>query len=235
MRLSFSQLVLQPLGDLLFPKYCAACDQHITAQESILCLECKHSLPFTNMEQLVENEAQIKFLTKLPLQKAAAMLYFVEEGLVREMMHRLKYQNRPEVGHFLGVLMAQKFEKADWFKDIDVLVPIPLFHKKQNKRGYNQAEMIADGIAEITGKPIWNDVVARIRDTESQTKKNKKERQENVKNAFTLQKPQQLLNKHILLVDDVLTTGATLASCGNAILKSCDCKLSLATVAIAHQ
>lgn len=224
----------QPLGDLLFPKFCAACDQTIIANEFVLCFECRHNLPFTKMEQLNDNEAQIKFLTKLPLAKAASMLYFVEEGLVREMMHRLKYQNRPEIGNLLGLLLARQFNKVKWFNDIDALIPVPLFHKKQNLRGYNQAETISEGIAEFTGLPVWNDVVFRIKNTASQTQKNRKERQENVHDAFILKKPNKLRNKHILLIDDVLTTGATMASCGQAILSATPCTLSLATAAIAH-
>lgn len=228
------RLLWQPIGDLLFPKFCTACDRHITAGETILCLECRHTLPFTNMENIAENEAHIKFLTKLPLIHAAALLYFVEEGMVREMMHRLKYQGRPEVGRFLGILLAKKFSTTDWFNTIDGIVPVPLHHKKQNKRGYNQAEMISVGISEITGKPVWGKAVLRTRNTASQTRKSSKDRQENVRNAFEVRAREQLNNKHILLVDDVLTTGATLASCGNAIVSACSCSLSLATVAMAR-
>lgn len=226
--------LLHPVLDVLFPKYCVACDSHLAASENIICFSCKHNLPYTKMEQLESNEMDIRMITKLPLEKAAALLFFVEKGLVREMLHRLKYQNRPEVGILMGELLAKQFQKADWFKNIDAIVPIPLHPKRQVKRGYNQSEIIAQGIANITDLPILNKAVKRTKNTSSQTDKSRSQRLDNVKDAFMVHQAKSLNNKHILLLDDVFTTGATLSTCGKTMLEQSSCTLSLATLAIAH-
>lgn len=231
----FKTQVLHPVLDLIFPKYCIACDQLISAESGFLCLSCTYTLPYTDMEKTEENAAQMRMLTKLPARYAASLLYFVEEGKVREMLHRLKYQNRPEIGVYLGKLIAQKFAQQAWFHTIDAIIPVPLHAAKQARRGYNQSECIAEGIAEYIRKPVLSKAVRRVKNTESQTEKNRKERIDNVADAFEVRKPGQIKDKHILLVDDVLTTGATLASCGRSILSGTSCSLSVVTVAIAYR
>lgn len=230
----FKTQVYYPVLDLLFPKYCIACEQLISTEAGLLCLICKHSLPYTDMEKMSENAAQVRMLTRLPAKFSASLLYFIDSGQVRAMLHKLKYQNRPDVGVYLGMLLAQKFAAQDWFRSIDAIVPIPLHPAKKAKRGYNQSECIAEGIAHYSGKPVLRKAVIRTRNTSSQTDKNRKERADNVANAFLLRRRKQIEGKHILLVDDVLTTGATLASCGRSILDMADCTLSIATIAIAY-
>lgn len=230
----FKTQVYYPVLDLLFPKYCIACEQLISTEAGLLCLACKHGLPYTDMEKMSENAAQIRMLTRVPLKFAAALLYFIDSGQVRAMLHQLKYQNRPEIGVYLGTLLAQKFAQQDWFRSVDAIVPIPLHPAKKARRGYNQSECIAEGIAHYSRKPLLRNVVARIRNTSSQTDKSRKERADNVANAFLLRRRERVAGKHILLVDDVLTTGATLASCGKSILDAADCTLSIATIAIAY-
>lgn len=226
--------VYYPVLDLLFPKYCIACEQLISTEAGLLCLSCKHSLPYTDMETMSENAAQIRMLTRLPVKFAASLLYFIDSGQVRVMLHQLKYHNRPDIGVYLGMLLAQKFAEQDWFRSIDAIIPIPLHPVKKAKRGYNQAECIAEGIAHYSGKPVLRKAVIRTRNTSSQTDKSRKERTDNVANAFQLRCRKQIEGRHILLVDDVLTTGATLASCGKSILDTANCTLSIATVAIAY-
>ncbi|MBL7706518.1 MAG: ComF family protein [Taibaiella sp.] len=226
--------VYYPVLDLLFPKYCIACETLISAEAGFLCLSCKHTLPYTDMEKMEENVAQIRMLTKLPVQFAASLLYFIDAGMVRAMLHKLKYHNRPEIGVYLGELLGQKFSAQAWFRSVDAIVPVPLHAAKKAKRGYNQSECIAEGIANYSHKPILANVIKRTRNTSSQTDKSRKERMDNVADAFALRRAKQIEGKHILLVDDVLTTGATLASCGSSILKEANCTLSIATVAIAY-
>ncbi len=226
--------VYYPVLDLLFPKYCIACETLISAETGFLCLSCKHTLPYTDMEKMEENAAQIRMLTRLPVQYAASLLYFIDAGMVRAMLHKLKYHNRPEIGIYLGELLAQKFSAQSWFRSIDAIVPVPLHTAKKAKRGYNQSECIAEGIANYSHKPVLSNVIKRTRNTSSQTDKSRKERMDNVADAFALRRAKQVEGKHILLVDDVLTTGATLASCGRSIVTGADCTLSIATVAIAY-
>lgn len=226
--------VYYPVLDLLFPKYCIACETLISAESGFLCLSCKHTLPYTDMEKMEESAAQVRMLTRLPVTFAASLFYFIDAGMVRAMLHKLKYHNRPEIGVYLGELLAQKFASQSWFQSIDAIVPVPLHVAKKAKRGYNQSACIAEGIAHYSHKPVLLNPIKRTRNTSSQTDKNRKERMDNVADAFVLRRAKQIEGKHILLVDDVLTTGATLASCGRSILSGADCTLSIATVAIAY-
>ncbi len=230
----FKTQVFYPVLDLLFPKYCIACATLISAEAGFLCLSCKHTLPYTDMEKMEETAAQVRMLTRLPVQFAASLLYFIDAGMVRGMLHQLKYHNRPEIGVYLGALLAEKFSAQPWFQSIDAIVPVPLHAAKKARRGYNQSDCIAEGIARYSHKPVLLNAVERTRNTSSQTDKNRKERIENVADAFMLRRPRRLEGKHILLVDDVLTTGATLASCGGSILSGANCTLSIATIAIAY-
>src|SRR5690606_6853288 len=211
----FNLWIWHPLIDILFPKHCAACDTMLQSKEQILCLNCKFQLPFTSMEQMEENEASIKFYGKLNLERAAALLYFVEDGMIRPILHQLKYKSQSEVGIFLGEMLAKRFSKEKWFDTIDGIVPVPLHCKKEYIRGYNQSQLIAEGISHVINKPVWHRLIKRVKNTASQTQMSRKERLMNVTDAFKLiQSDKHFKNKHILLVDDVLTTGATLEACG---------------------
>ena len=225
--------LLHPLLDLLFPQYCAGCKQLLHAGEDILCLNCFDQLPFTGLEQIKDNETDVRLYGKLAHLHAAPLLYFIEEGLVQEIMHELKYRNRPDIGRFLGRLIARRYAQAEWFRSIDLIIPVPLHRKKLRQRGYNQSAAIAAGISAISGIPVVEQVVRRKLYTASQTHKNRIERLDNVAEAFVLEQPDILKGTHVLLVDDVLTTGATLASCGSRILQAADARLSIATAALA--
>lgn len=229
----FSKILLAPILDTLFPKYCVACESNISSQQNFLCFTCLHQLPYTEMERGESAEAHIRLLTKLPLVKAAALCYFVEEGILRNVMHALKYQNQPDLGIFLGEMLAERFALYNWFDGIDAIMPVPLHWSKQQLRGYNQSEMIAQGISAVTNIPVCNDILIRNRKTASQTTMSRVERESNVKDAFELRDPGELEGQHILLVDDVLTTGATIAACGKA-LRGAKCNISVATLAIAQ-
>lgn len=226
--------LLHPLLDLLFPQYCPGCKEILHAGEELLCLSCFDQLPFTGLEQIPDNETDVRLYGKLAHLHAAPLLYFVEDGLVQEIMHQLKYRNRPDLGIFLGKLIAIRYGSAEWFKNIDIIVPVPLHRKKVYRRGYNQAASIAAGISAISGIPLAEKAVKRGVNTDSQTRMNRLERLENVSGAFmTTRQAQALAGKHVLLVDDVLTTGATLAACGNCILQLPSTRLSIATAALA--
>src|SRR5690606_1828740 len=155
---------------------------------------------------------------RLLLAKATSFLYFTQTGMVQELLHELKYRNNKELGIYLGKLMGLELENQDWFEGIEAIVPVPLHFKKEYSRGYNQSGLLADGPSEACGKPAWHRLLLRTRNTDTQTKKNRIERWENVKDVFEIGSSKAGV-KHILLVDDVLTTGATLEACGRTLMK----------------
>ncbi|HRP90442.1 MAG TPA: ComF family protein [Edaphocola sp.] len=221
--------------NLIFPKYCATCKKEIGNSEEILCLSCLYNLPYTEMIATKENSITTHLLTRLKTENAFALLYFVEGGMVRELLHQLKYNNQPEIGIFLGKLMAKKINDIPWIKEIDCILPIPLHPRKKSQRGYNQSEMIARGLGLTLDKPVYNNNLIRVKNTDSQTNKNRDQRRENVLNAFEVKNKENLSGKHLLLIDDVFTTGATMTACGQAIRENTNCKISVASIAIPIQ
>ena len=162
-------------------------------------------------------------------------LYFTKESLVQHLMHQLKYKGNKDLGLQLGRLMGNALKNAARFNEIDVLIPLPLFPSKEKKRGYNQANILCEGISEILSLPVLTNVISRPQHTETQTSKGRIERWKNIEGKFQLIDPAPVQNKHILLVDDVVTTGATLEACGNEILTAGNVKLSVATLCVASR
>ena len=188
-------------------------------------------MPRTNFYQDNENQIVRLFWGRIQLSNGLSVFQFNQEGVLQHLIHALKYQGQKDVGIFLGREIGKAILSSKEWEKPDVIVPIPLHEKKQHKRGYNQSEFIAEGIAEILKIPAILDAVERIDDTESQTQKAKFERWENVATVFSISQPNKLANKHVLLVDDVVTTGATIEACGNKILAVNGTKISIAAAA----
>ena len=150
---------------------------------------------------------------------------------MQNLLHQLKYKGKKEIGLYFGRRMGEAFAASERHKEIDALVPLPLFFKRERKRGYNQAAVICEGISEVTGLPVLNNVITRLKNTATQTHRNRAERWENIEGKFELINKEEIEGKHVLLVDDVLTTGATLEACGSELLKASGLKLSIATLA----
>jgi len=220
---------------VVFPHVCDGCGSDLLNIESRLCIRCIASLPETNFEIHPNNPVEKDFWGRIPIVNASAHLYFTKESLVQHLMHQLKYKGNKELGLQLGRLMGNALKSADRFSDIDALIPLPLFPSKEKKRGYNQATVLCDGIAEILNIPVLNNVIIRPQHTETQTKKGRIERWRNIEGKFQLVDPLKIQSKHILLVDDVVTTGATLEACGNELLKADNVKLSIATLCKAEK
>lgn len=221
------------LSHLLYPRLCEGCSKPLLAEEDILCLDCNvYYLPRTAYHHIAENETAMRFAGRFPFEKATSFAYFTPDGLLQYQLHRLKYEERKDIGLYLGRQLGYDLQQINWAKGIDGIVPVPLHKEKERTRGFNQAQLIAEGISEVLQIPVITNAVSRIRNTESQTQKSRAERLENMQRAFAVQNS-DYGNKHFLLIDDVLTTGATLEACALELLKIPGMKLSIATIGIA--
>lgn len=219
---------------LFFPERCAACSGTRPEGTVLFCPACRWDLPTTGYWNRSENPVKAKFDGLLPVEEASAYLFFSRESPYREMIHSFKYQGQWQLCEQLGEEMGEALATSEHYRTIDLIVPIPLHPLRRWKREYNQAEYIARGIARKLNKPIATGCVVRKRYNPSQTsQENREERWKNVHNIFSVRNPEFLSGKRILLVDDLLTTGATLVSCGEAIINQSDkCRISIATLAV---
>jgi len=230
--------VLRRLADdlfsLIYPRLCLICSRDLPPYTHSFCLSCKLALPETNFHLLEENPFTDRFWGRLPLESGAAMLYFRKHGTTQRLMHRLKYQGKKEIGVELGRRYGLHLKGSPCFRGLDGIVSVPLHPKRKRARGYNQSDCFAQGLSESLGIPHWPNALLRPVETESQTTKSRFERLENMQDAFRVAQPKLLRRKHILLVDDVLTTGATLEACALKLLEIPETRVSMATIAIAE-
>ena len=228
------RVYLQDFLSLLFPQLCQACNCNLTGQEEILCTACLYNLPYTNFHQQTDHIVARQFWGKIDLKSSYALLYFTKGGNVQNLIHNFKYRNQPQIGHMLGRLAGGQLAEATDFKTIDLIIPVPLHPTRLKKRGYNQSEMYAAGIAEKIGVAVSSKNLVRIKATDTQTHKSRLARYENVKSVFGINNHYELIGKHILLVDDIVTTGSTLEACGQMLLNIDGVTLSIATIAYAE-
>ncbi len=189
-------------------------------------------MPYTDQFKIKDNELELRVRGRFPFDRAAALFQFQSEGLVQEVLYALKYRRKPLVGKILGRQYAHKLSLVENFPIPDLIIPIPLHESKQQKRGYNQSQKFAEGIAEVLGKPVASDILIKTQKSESQTTKGRSERLENVLNSFKIKNKKLLINKKILLVDDVITTGATIEAAAIKIQEEKSVALSLGLIAM---
>ncbi len=224
----------EDLINLLFPELCNGCGKLLYHGEKDICTKCLYDLPFTDFHLHEDNLVAKQLWGRLQINAAMAMLYFKKGTKVQNLIHGLKYAGKTDIGLSLGKLLANRLYKSDFYADIDIVIPVPLHQKKLRQRGYNQSEYIAKGLAEELGISVSTKHLLRNKSTESQTKKARYTRYENMQDVFNVKNMDDLLGKHILLVDDVITTGATLEACGNVLLNCGIKKLSIAAIAFAE-
>lgn len=219
---------------LLFPELCQACSANLVAGEELICTHCRFDLPYTNFHFKPDNMVAQQFWGKINLEAAYAMCYFTKGGKIQHLMHQFKYKGVQKVGNILGNIAGSQLAESPVFKTVDTVIPVPLHKSRLRKRGYNQAACFAEGIAENLHVPVTENNLVRVRATETQTHRSRFARFENMQEVFLVTDTEKLKNKHILLVDDVVTTGSTLEACGTELLKIEGVKLSIATIACAE-
>lgn len=232
--MKLSQSYLADFVALLFPELCPACGENLVAGERIICTDCLYNLPKTNFHQQPDNIVAQQFWGKLPLQGAYALYYFAKGGKVQNLLHHFKYKGMQQIGNLLGEIAGKQLKENPNFASAEIIIPVPLHGSRLRKRGYNQSACFAHGLAAKLNAIVDEDNLIRTHATETQTHKSRFVRFENMQEVFRVQYPERIAGKHILLVDDVVTTGSTLEACGAELLKVNDVKLSIATIAYAE-
>lgn len=220
--------------DFFFPRYCVSCGDRLSVQEKHICVMCLISLPRTNSHYSTETPLEQVFWGRIPIERAVSFFFHMSEN-AKQIIWAMKYNSQPEVGRYIAQIYTREIKNSGFFDGIDIIIPVPLTLSKQIKRGYNQTHYIAKGISDETGIPVVTDAVRKNRNTVSQTNFDKNNRYYNVCDVFTLTKPEKVRNKHILLVDDVLTTGSTLCSLANTIMAAEGVRFSILTLSLAGQ
>jgi ComF family protein len=216
---------------LFFPHYCEGCGSDAVEDKQLLCLQCLAQLPQTGFFGVQGNPVEKTFYGRLPVNAAGAAYYFTDDSLIQHLVTQLKYHGNSHVGVYLGMLTALELSAGARFDTIDCIVPLPLNEKKLQRRGYNQAALIAEGMSQLLGKPVLLRAVTRDVFTDSQTGKDRVSRWQSMRDVFRVNDAGALANKHVLLVDDIITTGATLEACGAVMQQVPGLSLSIASVA----
>ena len=226
--------IVNSVGHLLFPHLCNGCGSDLISRDHLLCVKCYNQLHKTNFDELPDNPVEKTLWGRLKCQAAMSQYYFSKNSVLQKAIHQFKYKGNKELAIYLGKHIGESLSQSFRFSNIEVIIPLPLFPDREKKRGYNQAALLSEGIATILNIPVIYNVVQRIRYTETQTHKTRMERWQNVEGVFITKQQQEMRNKNILLVDDVITTGATIEACGNAILEDIPgVKLNIATLGYA--
>lgn len=221
---------------LFYPNLCAGCQRDLpVSAQHCFCFRCQQKILITDHFQNSDNEFMQRLWGRIRLEHAASLYELHKRSPVHKALWRLKYGNQPQIGRQLGRQFGQLLLQSPGWKKVDALIPVPLHPLRQRQRGYNQSVLFAQGVGEATAIPVLADAMQRVVYTESQTKKKRIQRFENVNDVFVARHPDRLANKHILLLDDVLTTGATLEACGHQLLAIPGVQLSMATIAIRIQ
>lgn len=222
-------MILRIILDFFFPRYCLMCGKRLLLEEERICIHCNTDLPRTMLWcNPTDNNLIKRFWGKIPIEKAAAYLYFYPHTNTANIVYAFKYQNEPYTAVYMGEMIAKELSKSDFFSDIDCLVPVPITSKRIRKRGYNQSERIAHGIHKVLHIPVITNAVKRTKNAVSQTMMDSSDRPDNIEQAFILTRnADKLAGKHCLVIDDVITTGSTTLGCAQEVIKVSGTKVSV--------
>lgn len=225
--------LIEDVFNLFYPRLCLNCGDGLIRGEDYICTKCLYKLPRTNFHKQRENIVEQLFWGKVQIEKATAFCYYQKKGILQNLILKIKYHGAKELGFMLGQEFGYDLVDSE-FSKVDMIIPVPLHPKREKRRGYNQSEWIGQGIAKVIDKPVDTKILKRTVYNATQTKKGRFERWINVENIFQVIYPEKIIGKHILLVDDVITTGSTIEACLQAILKHENTKVSVAVIGVAH-
>jgi len=223
--------IINDFFNLIYPNICVICDEKLVTGEQMFCTNCLSDIPKTNFDDIRNNPVAELFWGRAKLEGAISLFYFNSGSKYRKLLHKLKYSGQKDIGIKLGRMLGDCISKTP-LSLVDVILPVPLHPKRLRTRGYNQSEYIADGIAQVIDKPVLNEIMERKIFNVSQTGKGRLDRWTNVEGIFNVKNPYVLIKKHVLLVDDIVTTGSTLEACAISLLNAADCTVSVSTLAV---
>ena len=224
--------MIKNLLNLFFPEVCRACCNHLSDNELLICTNCRHDLPLTNFHSDLDNAVHKMLYGRVQLEQATALLHFSKKGIVQQLMHNLKYRGHEEIGHLLGEWLGEELKGLEAYSNIDVVIPVPLHKQKLKLRGFNQVDKFGMAIAKALNAEFTDAVLIKTTHTKTQVFKDRLKRNSNNHTNFKIINGDLLENKHILIVDDIITTGATIEDCANRLLEINNIKLSLVTMSI---
>ena len=220
--------------NLFFPKVCSGCNSFLLTNENVICTHCRHDIPLTNHHLIADNDAFKKFYGRIPVLHASALFYFHKKGIVQQLIHNLKYKGHEEIGTILGEWYAEDLKTINLLHDIDQIIPVPLHRRKLKERGYNQVTAFGKALSTSLNVAYNESLLIRNVYSKTQSKKNLLGRTEGIESIFDISFTEKNHNKHFLLIDDVITTGATLEACSRALLKIPGAKISIVCMAMAQ-
>jgi ComF family protein len=227
--------ILKDLVALVYPDVCMVCGNSLTEREKIICIDCEHHLPRTRFHDDPENPVAVSFWGRVEISSATAFLYFRRGTITQHLLHKLKYKGKKHIGRYLGELFACELVRTEFFQTIDAIIPVPLHPAKKRKRGFNQSELIARGMAKVMEAEVFERVLVRKTFSSTQTRKNRFERWKNVENIFSVEDKKRLEGLHVMVIDDVITTGATMEACLQALSEIDGIALSAGAIAFASK
>ena len=222
--------LLKDLFYLFYPNICANCSEQLLQNEKVICIFCRHDLPLTNFQSYTKNKVSRIFSGRITIEKAYSLLFFRKQGVTKNLIHDLKYKGNEEVGVFFGNWIGEIVAKNKEFSTVDFIVPVPIHAKKKKIRGYNQVTKFGECLSMHLKVPLNEDVLIRQSATKTQTLKSRFERFNDLESKFSARNTSVFKEKHILIIDDVITTGATLEACAQELLKTPGIKISILTM-----
>lgn len=224
------RFAINAFAALFFPHLCRICQHPLPDNGMFLCMPCQLSLPYTGFSHMADNPVEKNFIGRISIQAASSLLFYNNPSAVQQLVHQIKYHNQQQLALHMGAMLGQALAASQRFCNVELIVPLPLHRSREKQRGYNQAALLAEGVSRAMAIPCKPDALIRTRTSGTQTKRNRSERWDNVQGLFVANKTNHVNGRHVLLIDDVITTGASIEACGQAILDA-GATLSVASLA----